>query len=45
MNNYLHLRYLLLRHNILYTKFKTLELEPNERDLDTLIENAENFIL
>jgi len=40
MTDYLYYRFILLRTDILYTRYKVLELEPNDREIGILIDNT-----
>ena len=40
MTDYLYYRFILLRTDILYTRYKVLELEPNDREIGILINDT-----
>jgi hypothetical protein len=44
MTDYLYYRFILLRTDILYTRYKVLELEPNDREIGILIDNTLTLI-
>lgn len=44
MTDYLYYRFILLRTDILYTRYKVLELEPNDREIGILINDTLTLI-
>jgi len=44
MTDYLYYRFILLRTDILYTRYKVLELEPNDREIGILIDDTLRLI-
>ena len=44
ITNYLYYRFVLLRHDILYTRYKVLELEPSDAEINILINHTLTLI-